>query len=34
MVDNGGLCVMMDGALMMPKLSADSWDMILHVGGI
>ena len=27
-----GQCVMMDGALMMPKLSADGWDMMLHVG--
>ena len=28
MVDNGGLCVMITGTPMMPRLSADSWDMM------
>ena len=27
-IECGELCVTMDGALMMPKLSADSWDMM------
>ena len=32
----GELCVTMDGAPMMPKLSADSWDIIplVHVSSI